>query len=165
MSIFKSKRERALAVIAETGGAPPASHGIDINGGGPLAAAVAQQVASMPANTSFKIKHTVSTTGQELEFSSSTSPPMLRPMNTGPTWQDFETLQDTVEALTRRVQRRAQAHRTKLEAEQDYVGVPQGPMLIDGKPGWVFKDASGRYVAYRITESGLEYAYEVKRNE
>lgn len=165
MSLFKSKRERALAVVAETGGVPPASHGIDINGGGPMAAAVAQQVASMPANTSFKIKHTVSTTGQELEFSSSTPPPMVRPMNSGPTWQDFETLQDTVEALTRRVQRTTQAHRTKSEAEHDYLGVPQGQMLIDGKPGWVFLDASGRYVAYRITENGLEYAREVKRRD
>jgi hypothetical protein len=164
-----SLKSKAIALMGGADQAPAPVSGptpvVDLNGNSALANGVAQIVSSLNGNSSFKIKQTLTANTNEIDFSRSSSPPLVRPMNNGPTWQEFDALQDSVEALTRRVDRTRRAHVTRHEAENDYLGTPQGPMSIDGQPGFVFLDASGRYVAYRITEHGLEYAREVKRNK
>lgn len=164
---------------------------IDLNGNTPVSMGVAQQVASLGPNQSFSIKRTALPAGEELSFSKSVPPPLTGPINqsssaqdtagladainalrhdlqqqrreaAGPSWEDFRDLQ-------RQMNERQQSpvtrpHRTKYEAEQEYLGEPLGPMLIDGDPGFVFCDAAGRHQAYRITPTGLAYAREVPRN-
>jgi len=159
------------AAVALMGGSSPATPVagptpiVDLNGNSALANGVAQIVSSLNGNSSFKIKQILTANTNEIDFSRSSPPPLVRPMNNGPTWQEFDALQESVEALTRRVDRTRRAHATRHQAENDYIGMPQGPMLIDGQPGFVFLDAAGRYIAYRVTEHGLEYAREVKRKE
>jgi hypothetical protein len=181
MGIFRDKRpvihvtvpERQVVIqpaplpvpVQQPQPSPMAARPLDINGTGPVATALGLQVSAAGPNTSLKIKYTVTANSQEIEFSRSTAPVVARPINTGASQEEVDELREAVDALTRRVERNRRVHRAKRDSSGEYLGTPQGPMMIDGQPGFVFRDDQGRYAAYRITEHGLEYAREVKRTE
>jgi len=158
---FRGKVKNALVVMPREDAQRVAS--IDPNGNTPIHQGIAQQVASLGANQTFEIEHVVTHTGAKIKFSKSSHPPMVRPMNDGPTWEDFHDLEERLREMERT--RSSRPHRTKYEASHDYLGDPMGPMLVDGGPGFVFRDASGRFKAYRITPLGFEFARELKQSE
>ena len=160
---FKGRKVKNtdLVVLAKDEVAQQRASSIDPNGSSPIHMGIAQQIASLGANQTFEIKHSATPHDATIRFSKSSHPPMVRPMNDGPTWDDFNELQNQIQQL-RREQPVVRPHRTKYESSKEYIGEPVGPTLINGRAGFVFCDAMGRHQGYYITAEGLQYACEIK---